>query len=162
MSNVPTVVCPVDFSHHSAVALQWATAWARHFRARLIVLTVAEPLLVSAAAIAYDRDLAREELLPQLLAFVKTSAGTGVGVPASETTVLVGDPAAEIVALAQRERAQLIVMATQGLSGYRRMLLGSTTEHVLRHATTPVLALPPGEVDVEWMGTAAGAAAPAS
>jgi nucleotide-binding universal stress UspA family protein len=158
MSNVATIVCPVDFSDHSAVALRWATAWARQFGARLIVVTVAEPLLVSAAAIAYDMDLAREELLPQLREFVERSAGTGVGAPPPETTVLVGDPATQILALAQRERAQLIVMATHGLSGYRKMLVGSTTEHVLRHATTPVLIAPPsvspGEVDLEWTRTA--------
>jgi universal stress protein A len=151
--SVATIVCPVDFSPHSAVALKWATAWARHFGARLMVVTVAEPLLVDAAAITYDMDLAREKVLPELREFVNRSAGTGVEIAPPKTTVLVGDPATEIVALAQRERAQLIVMATHGLTGYRKMLVGSTTEQVLRHATTPVLALPPGEVDIEWMGT---------
>ena len=148
-----TIVCPVDFSPQSALGLRWATAWARHFQARLIVVTVADPLLVEAAAITYDIDLAREKVLPELQEFVKSPAGTGGGISPLETTVLVGDPATEIVALAQRERAHLIVMATHGLSGYRKMLLGSTTEQVLRHATTPVLTLPPGEVDIEWMAT---------
>jgi hypothetical protein len=62
-----------------------------------------------------------------------------------EYVVLVGEPAAEIVALAQRERAQLIAMATHGLSGYRTMLLGSTTEKVLRPVTVPVLIAPPSD-----------------
>ena len=70
--------------------------------------------------------------------------GAGVG-PSPETTVLVGHPATQIVALAQRERAQLIVMATRGLTGYRKMLVGSTTEQVLRHATVPVLIAPPSD-----------------
>lgn len=149
-----TIVCPVDFSHHSAMALSWATAWARHFGARLIVVTVVEPLLADTAAITYDMDLARDEVLPELRIFViRGRAGTGGAIPPTESTVLVGDPATQIVALAQLEGAQLIVMATHGLSGYRKMLVGSTTERVLRHATTPVLALPPGEVDVEWMTT---------
>ena len=50
MSTVATIVCPVDFSDHSKVALARAGAWAQHFGARLIVVTVVEPLLVSAAA----------------------------------------------------------------------------------------------------------------
>lgn len=146
MTNVATIVCPVDFSHHSAVALTWATAWARRFGARLLVVTVLEPLLVDAAAITYDMDLAREEVSPELRDFVmKGPTGAGVGISSPETTVLVGDPATQIVALAQRERAQLIVMATHGLTGYRKMLVGSTTEQVLRHATVPVLIAPPSD-----------------
>ena len=145
MSNIATIVCPVDFSHHSAVALTSATAWARRFGARLLVVTVLEPLLVDTAAITYDMDLAREEVSPELRDFVmKRPTGAGVG-PPPETTVLVGDPATQIVALAQRERAQLIVMATHGLTGYGKMLMGSTTEQVLRHATVPVLIAPPAD-----------------
>ena len=49
------------------------------------------------------------------------------------------------MALTQREHAQLIVMATHGLTGYRKMLVGSTTEQVLRHATVPVLIAPPSD-----------------
>jgi nucleotide-binding universal stress UspA family protein len=47
--------------------------------------------------------------------------------------------------LAQREDADLIVIATHGLSGYRKWLLGSTTEKVLRQTTVPVLVAPPPE-----------------
>ena len=141
-----TIVCPVDFSDHSKVALERAAAWARHFRARLIVVTVVEPLLVNAAAATYDMDLVREDLLPELRAFVeKTSVAGAAGLPPPEVMVLVGETASEIVALAQREHAQLIVIATHGLSGYRKMLLGSTTERVLRQTTVPVLVAPPPE-----------------
>lgn len=146
MLTFSTIVCPVDFSDHSNVALERAAAWARHFRARLIVVTVVEPLLLNAAAAAYDMDLVREDLLPELRAFVgKTSLAGAAGVPPPEVMVLVGESASEIVALAQREHAQLIVIATHGLSGYRKMLLGSTTEKVLRQTTVPVLVAPPPE-----------------
>jgi hypothetical protein len=65
--------------------------------------------------------------------------------PSPEATVLIGDPATEIVALARREHAQLIVIATHGLSGYRKMLVGSTIEKVLRQTTVPVLIAPPSD-----------------
>jgi len=110
-----TIVCPVDFSDHSKAALERAAAWARHFRARLIVVTVGEPLLVNAAAATYDMDLVREDLLPELRAFVEdTSVARAAGLPPPEVMVLVGESASEIVALAQREHAQLIVIATDG------------------------------------------------
>jgi nucleotide-binding universal stress UspA family protein len=146
MSSIATIVCGVDFSDHSKVALGRAGAWAKHFRARLIVVTVAEPLLVSAAATTYDMDLVREEVLPELRDFVvKTSASGGAEIPSPEVVVLVGDPATEIIGLARREHAQLIVVATHGLSGYRKMLMGSTTERILRQTTVPVLVSPPPE-----------------
>ena len=146
MSNSSAIVCPVDFSEHSKMALQRAAAWARHFSARLIVVTVVEPLLVNAAAATYDTDLVRDEVLPELRDLVERAFLAGrTAIPPFEATVLVGEPAAELVALARREHAQLIVIATHGLSGYRRLLLGSTTEKVLRQTTVPVLLAPPPE-----------------
>lgn len=141
-----TIVCAVDFSDHSKAALRQALAWAGQFSARLIVATVVEPLLASAAAAAYNMDLARDEVLPELREFVrKLGTERGAGVPPYEAVVLTGNPATEIVVLAQRERAGLLVIATHGLSGYRKMFLGSTTETVLRHTEVPVLVAPPPE-----------------
>jgi nucleotide-binding universal stress UspA family protein len=145
MATFATIVCAVDFSDHSRVALARACAWTRHFKTRLVVVTVVEPLLVNAAAAAYDMNLVRDEMLPELRKFVE-QASTGAGeIGAPDVTVLVGDPDSEIVAFAQREHADLIVMATHGSSGYRKMLLGSTTEKVLRQTTVPVLVAPPSE-----------------
>jgi nucleotide-binding universal stress UspA family protein len=146
MTNCSTIVCAVDFSEHSKMALHRAAAWALHFSARLIVVTVVEPLLVNAAAAEYDTDLVREEVLPELRDFVaRTLLAGGPAFPAAESMVLVGEPAAEIVALARREHAQLVVIATHGLSGYRKLLLGSTAEKVLRQTAVPVLLAPPPE-----------------
>lgn len=146
MFTFRTIVCSVDFSEHSRVALARAGAWARHFGARLIVVTVTQPLLVNAAAAAYDMDLVRDEVLPELRDFVtKTADACGTGMPPWEAVVVTGEPATEIVALARREHAHLIVIATHGLSGYRKMLLGSTAEKVLRQTGVPVLVEPPAE-----------------
>ena len=97
MSNCSTIVCAVDFSEHSKVALHRAAAWSRHFRARLIVVTVVEPLLVNATAAVYDTDLVRSEVLPELRDFVDRTLLAGrTAIPPSEAMVLVGEPAAEI------------------------------------------------------------------
>jgi type IV pilus assembly protein PilB len=60
---------------------------------------------------------------------------------AHEVRVVRGDPAAEIVRLARQEEAQLIVMGTAGKTGWRRLLMGSVAETVVRDAPCPVLSL---------------------
>jgi hypothetical protein len=60
------------------------------------------------------------------------------GVP-GEVEVHVGRPATEILSVAARPDVDLVVMATHGLTGVRRLLFGSTAEEVLRLATTPLL-----------------------
>lgn len=53
-----------------------------------------------------------------------------------------GDPVDEIIAAAERVRADLIVMPTEGRHGVFDALRGSTTERVLRRSRCPVLAVP--------------------
>ncbi len=57
------------------------------------------------------------------------------------TRVEVGEAAHTIVDVAAAEAVELIVMSTHGRSGVRRILFGSVTEAVLKHAPCPVLAL---------------------
>lgn len=57
--------------------------------------------------------------------------------------VLSGDPADEIVRLAEARGAGAVVMGTQGLRGVERALFGSVTEAALRRLGCPVLAVRP-------------------
>ncbi len=50
-----------------------------------------------------------------------------------------GDPAEKIVETAEKLNVELIVMGHRGLSGFKRLLIGSVCEKVLRHSTRPVL-----------------------
>ncbi len=68
--------------------------------------------------------------------------------------LLVGDPATEIVRIAEEEPCDVVVMGTHGRTGLGRLLMGSVAEEVLRKAPCPVLtvkspiaddALVPGE-----------------
>lgn len=54
-----------------------------------------------------------------------------------------GDPAEEVVRLAERGHADLIVMATHGRSGLARSVLGSVTDRVALRSTVPVLVVRP-------------------
>ena len=147
MLTVRSILCPVDFSEHSRRALLWASAITRHRGGGLTVLSVVEPLLAAAAEIRLGVDLARTEVEPALRDFVEATLPEDVRQAAHvRMEVMAGAPAEAILQTSRRLRAGLIVMGTHGLGGFRKFLLGSTTEEVLRQTEWPVLAVPAGAV----------------
>ena len=69
----------------------------------------------------------------------KTAATKGVTVKAvTAKSDLVSDA---VIAAAKKHDADLIVMASHGRKGIKRLLLGSETQHVLTHSHIPVLVL---------------------
>ncbi len=61
------------------------------------------------------------------------------------THVTMGRPFADIIAYARENEIDLIVMATHGRGAIAHVLLGSTTEKVVRKAHCPVLIVRPGQ-----------------
>jgi len=53
--------------------------------------------------------------------------------------LLLGDPASEIVRIADERKADMIVLGTHGRTGLTRMLMGSVAESIVRRAPCPVL-----------------------
>jgi nucleotide-binding universal stress UspA family protein len=51
----------------------------------------------------------------------------------------VGDPASTICRVAGETGADVIILGSHGRTGMSRLFLGSTSEHVVRHAPCPVL-----------------------
>ena len=137
-----TILCPVDFSDASRVALQFAGAVAERFRGKLVVLFVNDPLLVAAAAAAYDERGLAATTMKELGRFVERAL-KGRGGPSPSCRVALGNPAREILKAAKRLRCDAIVMGTSGAGAAGRFFFGSTTERVMRSATLPVLAVPP-------------------
>lgn len=113
----------------------------------MIVLSVVEPLLAQTAVIRLGVELARAEDEAALREFVETTLPEGAR-RASDVRmeVAVGGPSDAILQAGRRLKAGLIVMGTHGLGGFRKLLLGSTTEQVLRRTEWPVLAVPPGAI----------------
>src|SRR5689334_15729059 len=91
------VLCPVDFSERSRLALRYADAIARRAHARLTVLYVNDPLLTAAAAAAlHDRHLA-ERSRRELQTFVKATVRTRTQ---PQTCLGSGQPVNEILRIA--------------------------------------------------------------
>ena len=139
------VLCPIDFSEPSRAALRYAAIAAAHQSAPLTLLTVNDPLLAQAAAMAggsgsLDADALRE--LEQF--FNDTFSGRPPSVRA-QFAVATGKPDVEILRIAAERHANLIVMSSRGATGIRKLFLGSITERVLRATRVPVLVTPPAE-----------------
>lgn len=77
------------------------------------------------------------------LTLVNTIKDKGSEQNVTVTAVVVkSDLVAEaVIETAQNHHCDLIVMASHGRKGIQRMLLGSETQHVLTHASVPVLVL---------------------
>jgi nucleotide-binding universal stress UspA family protein len=54
-----------------------------------------------------------------------------------------GNPPELIVQMADQERVDMIVMGTHGLSGWRKLMVGSVAQDVMRHASCPVVTVRP-------------------
>jgi len=63
------------------------------------------------------------------------------GVENIKTKVLKGNPAAEIVALAESEEFRMVVMNTHGFEATKRLMIGSVTNKVVHNCYVPVLVI---------------------
>jgi nucleotide-binding universal stress UspA family protein len=153
MNPRPGILCPIDYSDASAASLLYGAAVAEHFVTRLIVLNVEDALLAAAMDLSTGASWSREQSAHDMAAFVRETLGPGSPILAMcDYDVAAGKPATEILRVAHERSCDLIVMGTHGLTGFRKLLLGSTTQRVLRETTTPVLLTPPtspGPVSVE-------------
>ena len=77
----------------------------------------------------------------QAVADAARDAAVKKGVKARSVVVRSDLIAEAIIAAAKKQKADLIVMASHGRKGLKRVLLGSETQHVLTHSTVPVLVL---------------------
>lgn len=148
------ILCPVDFSDSSLHALNYAMSLAQEADARLTVLHV----------MVYDLEVEAPEMYETVLADRRLSVSDyrrrceehsrerlRTAVPEAvrayctvDTLLATGKPYREILRIAADQHADLIVMGVQGRGGADLMLSGSTTQHVVRQATCPVLTLRKG------------------
>ena len=77
------------------------------------------------------------------LAAIATEHDLPIG---SEVRVEVGDPATELIALAEAEDAELIVVASRGLGVAKAALLGGVSSALMRESPCPVVVVPPKAV----------------
>lgn len=146
MVSLRHILCPVDFSENSDLALDYALALAHQHSARVSVVHVLPAVLADPDVYPYLNDPVlpsgetRERAFEQLGSFVHRALAQKVSV---DVVLEQGDVVENIVKKARKIPADVIVLGTHGRSGLARLLIGSVTERVLRHATAPVLTVSP-------------------
>jgi len=144
MPDLRRILCPTDFSEFSDIAFRYALSIAQHYGGKLFVEHVVELWQHPEAAFvpAHHYVEFRSHLLhkgeEELQRFVKHHANNGIR---PEPVVEQGIAADAILALAEAQEVDLIVMGTHGRRGFDRLMVGSVTERVLRKASCPVLAV---------------------
>jgi nucleotide-binding universal stress UspA family protein len=153
MLPLEKIICPIDFSEPSYAALRAAEELALHFTAQLVLVHVVDlvPLLPATSPVLsppgasrrlFDVAAYQEALQRSAERQLEEAARQRVsGEVELRRVIVAGTPANMIVELAARERADLIVIATHGRTGVRRLLSGSVAEKVVRTAGCPVLAI---------------------
>lgn len=135
------ILCPIDFSAPSDAAVELATSIAAEGDASLTLLHVIEPdpdeplttRPITMPEYHRERDC---EARKRLGAYVADDARDWCK-PA--TRISRGKPYREILAIAAEDSADLIVMGVHGRNPIDLALFGSTTNHVVRRATCPVM-----------------------
>jgi nucleotide-binding universal stress UspA family protein len=144
MLHPKLILSPIDFSDSSLEALDTARDIASRYGAAMLLAHVVPfiPKLPSDVSIfnegTYEQDLIHnaEQRLNELAEKLKTE-----GITARTVVGLANDAAMEILRTAEQEHADLIVIATHGMTGWRRLAFGSVTDKVVRTADCPVLVL---------------------
>jgi nucleotide-binding universal stress UspA family protein len=137
------ILCPIDFSDSSLGALAYAINLAEEADGQLTVLHVLEvpPALTQEPFIVGDefsraREAAAKDARKKLQNLIPEEARTYCTV---DTTVVEGRAYPEILRQAAEKKTDLIVMGVHGRGVLDLLLFGSTTHHVVRASSCPVL-----------------------
>ena len=132
--QIERILVPTDFSPLSRLALDHGLAFARKFRARLMLLHVVE--LGDTVTLPETARSEQEQARRMLSALIEPEDQTGLDI---RTIVKSGKVADEILSTGDEERADLIVLGTHGRGPIAHLLLGSVTQTVLQSVDVPVL-----------------------
>jgi nucleotide-binding universal stress UspA family protein len=136
-SPFATILCATDFSAAANKAVAYAKRLAKEADTRLIVMSAVEWPFgpVTSGPIAELRKNLESDARQELLRLLRPGSDR----PPAEAVVATGKASAAIVKLARARSADLIVMGVSGRGALDVALLGSTTHHVIREGTLPVL-----------------------
>jgi nucleotide-binding universal stress UspA family protein len=146
MKQVKKILFPIDFASNFETLVPWVETFADKFGATVYVLFVAQDLTHFATFYVphgniedFQRqaiDSARKRMAAAVEEFFKKF-------PQLETRVELGAPAETILAFAQKEKVDMIIMGAHGRAGLERVIFGSVANKVVKSASCPVLTIHP-------------------
>jgi nucleotide-binding universal stress UspA family protein len=147
--TIQRIVVGIDGSEGSARALKWAAELARPLAAEVLAVHAQHPLGYPSAESGFgfpppmvpqaqfdawfeaQREIVVEWCAPLIDAHVKHSI-----------LVVIGEPVAVIMEIANDQRADLIVAGRRGRGRFAEVILGSVSHHLTHHATVAVVIIP--------------------
>ncbi len=140
--NIKKIICPVDFSEESTLALNNSINIARRYNAKLTILGVLEPNKLGFKGLKLNWDeideLKRVEFEKEMSSYLEDFNLVDVN---WKSTIKTGDPAKKILRTIQKRNSDLLVMGSSGKSNFHRMIMGSVTEKVIREVPCSFLTL---------------------
>jgi nucleotide-binding universal stress UspA family protein len=147
VTKVKKILAPTDLSKLSRAAVRYALEMAREQDAEVIAYHV-----ISEDGDWFSKDDGLNpasafvpQLKERLHEFIRENFADMVGKVNITEVVEAGVPYNKIVAKAEEERADLIVMSTHGRTGFEQFMLGSVTAKVVARAGCPVLSIRPAK-----------------
>lgn len=125
-----------DFSPDSKLAVDYGLNLAHEFQAELHLSHVIQPSFYT-PKLQESKEL-RLRLAEQLERLAPEARPNG---PTVQTVVLDGEPYLELITYASQQDIDMIVLGIRGHTLWQKLLVGSTTDRLIRHTTVPVLAV---------------------
>jgi nucleotide-binding universal stress UspA family protein len=142
VAGTQKLLLATDLSDASSSATEEAFELAERLGTSLLVVSVIDPgsLLLPGGRFRARVDQVRENREQAAQALVERGREVGVAV---SFLVWTGDPGDMIVAAAEAEHADMVIVGSHGRGAVGRLFLGSVSEHVVRNAPCPVLVVRP-------------------
>lgn len=132
------ILCTTDLSDHSNTAMTYGAALAKEFNAKLYVCHVVD----LTATVAYGEVLfAPIEIQDKTVTFAREQIEHNMRSASFdwEALISIGHPADEIAGMVTEHAIDLVISATQGRTGLKRLILGSVTGRLMRSLECPFL-----------------------
>ncbi len=136
--QMKNILCATDFSDFSNYTIPYGVALAREFDAKLYICHVID---LSSIAIYGEFQLNPVDQQNRIKKQAAEQLNDIIGKQAVrwEPLITVGHTADEVSRLVTEKKIDLVIAATRGRSGLKRLILGSVTERLMRVLTCPLL-----------------------
>jgi nucleotide-binding universal stress UspA family protein len=142
---IRSVLVATDFSQTARTGVDWAIEIASDHGARIRLvhgLLLANRMTDYVPAPPDFTEALQAAAAARLEEVCERVRGAGIEV---SSDLRLGLPSQAILEAAKEDQADLLVIGTRGLTGVSHLLLGSTAERVVQHASCPVLSVHPGD-----------------
>ncbi|MDX5340687.1 MAG: universal stress protein [Cyclobacteriaceae bacterium] len=132
-------IVPIDFSENSIKALEFALNYAKKKQGKIILIHVIELVYDFASQASIAMESMHQDAEESAKKLIEKYQVSGVEM---EYRIEEGTASISIARIAEEVEATLIIMSTQGESGIKKALFGSTAVNIVKEASCPVLIVP--------------------